>query len=132
MTYKNHDAPAEFIPVHIGLVVTNAAKSAHFYENLLGFTIKGIHTLDGLTIINLQSGSFTIELLEYTPAPLEKRGAGCFDHIAFVVADIDRAVTQLQNEGIHFETDAPRLASTGKKIIFLAGPDGERIELMQE
>ncbi len=131
MTYKKDEAAGNYIPVHLGLVVANAEVSAHFYENLFGFTVKAIHALVNLKIINIQSGSLTIELLEYHPAP-PQRGAGCFDHIAFMVPNIDLAITRLRSEGVRFETEAPRSASNGKTIIFLAGPDGERIELMQE
>jgi lactoylglutathione lyase len=129
MTYKNSGSEDHCALAHLGLVVVDADRSAQFYTRVLGLTIGASHVTDNLKIINLHTGALTIELLEYMPAPPVKRGAGFFDHIAFMVADLDAAVERLREQGVPFETEAPRQA-LGHRIIFCAGPDGERIELM--
>lgn len=132
MTYRNEDQRvSEFSLAHLGLVVADAKRSADFYTQILGCTVTGRVETDNLKIVYLQTGGQIIELLEYIPAPPIQRGAGFFDHIAFAVVDIAAAVELFKEQGIKFETDTPRLTSTGKKIIFFAGPDGERIELME-
>jgi catechol 2,3-dioxygenase-like lactoylglutathione lyase family enzyme len=85
-----------------------------------------------LKIVYLQSGPLTIELLEYQAATAPRREAGTIDHLAFSVPDIHAAIKALKDEGIKFLSDGPRQAMTGRNIIFLSGPDGERIELMEE
>ena len=129
MIYKNTEPAENLALAHLGLVVTDADRSAQFYTRVLGLTIGLSHLTDNLKIVNLHTGTLTIELLEYIPAPPAKRGAGFFDHIAFMVADLDAAVERLQGQGVPFETETPRQA-LGHRIIFCAGPDGERIELM--
>lgn len=129
MIYKNSESAENLTLAHLGLVVTNADRSAKFYAQVLGLTVGTSHVTDNLKIVNLHTGALTIELLEYIPAPPVKRGAGFFDHIAFMVTDLDASVEQLREQGVPFETEAPRQA-LGHRIIFCAGPDGERIELM--
>ena len=130
MIYRNCEPAKNYALAHVGLVVADADRSAQFYTQVLGMTIGLSHVTDNLKIVNLHSGVLTLELLEYIPAPPVKRGAGFFDHIAFTVADLDSAVERLQEQGVPFETEAPRQA-VGHRIIFCAGPDGERIELME-
>ena len=129
MIYKNSPSAENFALAHLGLVVTDAERSAQFYTRVLGLTIGARHATDNLKIVNLHTGALTIELLEYIPAPPAQRGAGFFDHIAFMVDDLDAAVERLREQGVPLETEAPRQA-LGHRIIFCAGPDGERIELM--
>ncbi len=130
MTYRNSEPIENLALAHLGLVVADADRSAQFYTRVLGLTIGLSHVTDNLKIVNLHTGTMTIELLEYIPAPPVKRGAGLFDHIAFTVADLDSAVEKLRKLGVPFETETPRQA-IGHRIIFFVGPDGERIELME-
>lgn len=130
MTYRNSEPIENLALAHLGLVVADADRSAQFYSQVLGLTMGLSHVTDNLKIVNLHTGTMTVELLEYIPAPPVKRGAGFFDHIAFTVADLDSAVKKLRKLGVPFETETPRQA-IGHRIIFFAGPDGERIELME-
>jgi len=133
MTYRDDEVtrPA-FSLAHLALVVADADRSADFYARVIGCGIGDQVVTDNLKIIYLQSGGLTLELLQYIPAPPVQRGAGFFDHLAFTVPNIEAATQQLREQGVRFESEAPRLAPTGHKIIFCAGPDGERIELMEE
>lgn len=116
---------------HLSLVVKDSGRSADFYSQVLGCTIIDSFSSEALKIVYLQSGTLTIELLEYCPAQPTQRGAGIYDHIAFAVPDIEQAVMQLKGKGLQFESDSPRLAMSGQKIIFFSGPDNERIELIE-
>ncbi len=116
---------------HMSLVVSDCQRSADFYTEVLGCRIIDQSNSESLKIVLLQTGPLIIELLEYIPAPSARHRAGVHDHLAFTVPDLEAAVIQLKSKGLQFETDSPRLISNGKKIIFFAGPDNERIELIE-
>ncbi len=117
---------------HIGIVVKNLERSTNFYGRILGCTVIDSIANEQLKIVYLQSGALTIELLEYLVPPSSLREAGPFDHLAFSVPDIQSAIVSLKEQGVEFLSEIPRLAMTGKKIIFFTGPDGERIELLEK
>lgn len=118
---------------HLALVVKDSELSKNFYCDVLGCTVVKRMVNDELKFIYLQTGGLTIELLEYLSNPLAcGRGIGIYDHLAFTVPDINAAMVSLKEKGINFETDTPRTTSAGNKIIFCSGPDGERIELMEQ
>lgn len=131
MIYKDYGPAEPYTLAHLALVVADAERSAQFYTRVLGCGIGDKCVTDNLKIVYLHTGGLTIELLEYIPAPPIKRGAGFFDHIAFSVPDLEAAVERLQKQGVTFETASPRRTATARRIIFCAGPDGERIELME-
>lgn len=116
---------------HLALVVKDCKRSADFYRQVLGCTVINHASFDTLKIIYLHCGEMTIELLEYITAAPGARSLGVYDHLAFTVNDLSAAIVSLKEQGLTFETDIPRLTMNEKKIIFFAGPDGERIELME-
>ncbi len=116
---------------HLGLIVKDCEQSADFYCRLLGCKVAERLFNEQLKIIALQTGSSIIEIIEYSLSPQHSRGDGVYDHLAFYVGDIQLAINSLKSNGVKFETDSPRLTSNGKKIIFFIGPDGERIELVE-
>ena len=117
---------------HIGIVVQSCERSVEFYTRVLGLELVDRHNNKELTIIELKTGSLVIELLQYLSAPPEPRGTGIYDHLAFMVEDIESEMARLRGYGVVFLAEKPRLALNGKKIIFFTGPDGERIELLEE
>ncbi|MDD3365400.1 MAG: VOC family protein [Syntrophomonas sp.] len=117
---------------HLGIVVKDCERSTDFYGRILGCTAIDSIANEQLKIVYLQSGALTIELLEYLVPSSSLREAGTFDHLAFSVPNIQAAIANLKEQGVEFLSDSPRLAINGKKIIFFTGPDGERIELLEE
>ncbi|MBQ8537384.1 MAG: VOC family protein [Clostridia bacterium] len=118
---------------HIGILVTDLEKSKDFYLNTLGFVLKAEHELaDGTRLVFCDAGSCQIELVRM-PTP-EAKAEGVVGHIAIECKDIEGWVEELKHKGIPFETETvgvmPDLLG-GAKNIFLAGPDGERIELWE-
>jgi catechol 2,3-dioxygenase-like lactoylglutathione lyase family enzyme len=87
---------------------------------------------DGLNILYLQNGPLLLELLQYQQDPEPARTTGLFDHLAFTVTDIHQEVQRLKSQGITFIFEEPRQVFGNQTIIFLMGPDGERIELVQQ
>ena len=117
---------------HIGLVVKDVEQSAEFYCKVLGCTKVDEQVDDRLKIWVLRAGNQLIELLQYLKVDQGERGAGAIDHICFQVDDMDDAVAKLRAAGVKLLFDAPRLFGNGRKIFFFAGPDGERLEFLQE
>jgi len=117
---------------HVGLIVKDVEVSSIFYRLVLGGEPAGSYDDDRLKVRMIKMSTQTIELLQYLQNGPEERSAGVVDHIAFYVDDIDVAVKRLQSLEVNLLFDAPRTVMDGKRIIFFSGPDGERLEFIQE
>lgn len=117
---------------HLGVVVSNLAKSEDFYCQALGCTLSGRWQNDELKAVNLLCAGLTIELLEYVNPSQTYIPAGVINHLAFKVQDIAAQMERLTKLGVAFESASPKIVSGNKKIVFFRGPDGERIELVEE
>jgi catechol 2,3-dioxygenase-like lactoylglutathione lyase family enzyme len=116
---------------HVGIVVGDCAKSERFYCDGLGCTLSEYWQTPELKAVNLHSGELIIELLQYYNPPQKSVHTGAINHLAFTVSDIEAQIDKLIKLGAVFETTAPKLLTSGKKVVFFSGPDGERIELVQ-
>lgn len=115
---------------HVGIVVKDAQISSKFYCDVLG--CKLYETVDSaeLKLIMLKAGCQTIELVQYFKDKERERGAGVVDHIAFIVPDMDMALEQLALHNVPLLQDKPKVLPD-KKIMFFSGPDGERLEFIE-
>lgn len=116
---------------HVGVVVKNADKSSEFYTQVLGCEIAGSYQDDRIKLVNLRLNGQIIELVEHLAEKYEPRGNGAVDHIAFYVNDIDVAVARLKQLSVPLLFELPRDAGD-KRIMFFTGPDGERLEFVEE
>ena len=135
---------------HIGLCVTDLERSLRFYCEGLGFAKVLSYDLDDtmlpglerslevtspvvLTSQFIQLDGLKIELLAYrspmpTGSPSTSRGTIGMTHMSFHVDDVDVAAARLVELG---GTVIPATrANLGVQIVFLADPDGARVELM--
>lgn len=117
---------------HLGMVVKDCEKTSEFYCRYLGCSPVGRWENQEIKAIELLCGSLIIELLQYLPPRTETGNSGTYNHLAFKTDHIEEKIKQLKELGTAFETAAPRELENGKKIIFFRGPEGERIELVQE
>ena len=135
---------------HIGLCVSDLERSLRFYCDGLGFARVTSYDLDdtmmpalggslevsspvAVTSQFIQLDSLRIELLAYrspavTGTPSSSRGQLGFTHLSLSVDDVDVAAAQLVELG--GEIIPGTRANLGVQIVFLADPDGTRIELM--
>jgi catechol 2,3-dioxygenase-like lactoylglutathione lyase family enzyme len=140
----------EAVPSHLGLCVAGLERSLRFYCDGLGFERSDAFDLDDTSLPGLdrglelvapvavtsqfvQLGTMKIELLHYrTPAPhgapSADRGQLGFTHLSFFVDDVDVAAARLVDFGGTI-IEGTR-ANLGVDIVFLADPDGARVELM--
>ncbi len=125
---------------HLGLPVTDLARSRAFYESL-GFrpAFETTLLLDGkeILVLMLDLNGFILELYQLPAADLAEiraRRDGHIDHLALDVTDIDRAWQAAQAAGLQPLEDAPvYLPFWGKgcKYFTVRGPDGEKVEFNQ-
>lgn len=115
---------------HTGIVVSDLEKSAAFYTEVLDCEVSGKLENERLNIIYLKAGNGIIELLKYKDDQFEKRGKGIVDHIAFFVPNMETALERVKNAGVEMLLEAIRDMGH-QRIMFFAGPDGERIEFVE-
>lgn len=141
------------VPVcsHVGLCVADLDAAVRFYVDGLGFELAERYDLDDSTVpgidaalevgapVTLRSqmirnGGMTVELLAYErPAPIGEpstsRGRLGLTHLCFHVADVDAVAARLVGLGGAAlpGTDTDVVVA---RLLFVADPDGNRIELM--
>lgn len=135
---------------HIGLCVTDLARSLRFYVDGLGFTEAEGYDLDdtmlpGLDLalevtgpVALRSqmidlGGFRIELLSYRSpgadgTPALRRNQVGLTHLSLHVDDVDAAIERAVEHGGRLLQSTRQ--TLGIDLVFLADPDDTRVELM--
>ena len=135
---------------HVGICVADIDRSIRFYCEGLGFELAERYDLDSeqmpgldrsleitgpLKVVSqmITSGSMKVELLAYPGrrsqgTPSQSRGLLGLTHLSFNVENVDSAAKRLEKFGgtILDETRS----DAGIVLLFLADPDGTRIELM--
>jgi len=136
---------------HCGLCVADLDRSIRFYVDGLGFEVAEGYDLDDSMLpglaealevaspVTLRSqmithGSLKIELIAYanpsvTGTPSTSRGQVGLTHLNFIVGDVDAAAARLVAHGGTI-VDGAELTG-GVRLLFVADPDGTRIELMR-
>ena len=133
---------------HLGLCVRDLERSRRFYIDGLGFTefarfeitrpIAEVDAPHDITSYFMQKDGLRIELLDYRKPgvigqPVNRRNHLGLTHLSFVVDDVDSAAKELEEyggtivEGTRSGQDDP----ASVQIIFVADPDGTRVELMR-
>lgn len=116
---------------HVGIVVNNLAESILFYENVLGLKViyRGEVPEKGLQLAFLATKGLCFELLEFVEKPPRDVP---LNHVAITVEDIDAWTEHLKQAQASLLDTSPRTVLEGRsRILFLTGPNGERIELHQ-
>ena len=99
----------EISPDHVGISVPNAEKSAAWYHKMLGFEVEfRMKQGEGMTVVHIKRGNFTIELFQITgaqPLPEYRRDPSTdlrvngLAHFAFRVSDVQAAIKELKAKG---------------------------------
>ena len=111
---------------HIGIAVKNIEASVPFYRDVLGMAYEGSEEVaeQKVRVAFLTVGESRIELLEPTSPDspvskfLEKNGEGTH-HIAYEVADLEGALSDLRAAGVKLIDQTPRCGAHGTLIAFL-------------
>jgi catechol 2,3-dioxygenase-like lactoylglutathione lyase family enzyme len=136
----------KFEQSHLGICVSNLKRSLTFYRDGLGFQDGPSFEIDypisemsgDVRLISrfLHSGDLRIELLAFKrPKPFGRPSASRnqlgLTHLSFSVDDIDAAADRLVRFGGTIIEGTRSTPENAIHIIFLADPDGTRIELMK-
>ena len=113
---------------HVALFTRNFAAMEKFYSETLGFPIT--RRWDDVTIIFINVGSTTIELIGRDTAPAPNSEPGAFNHLALQVANVDEAYSELLAKGIQIKSEPKNFKDV--RICFFYDPDGNSLELVQE
>lgn len=142
---------AEATPSHVGICVSNLARSLRFYCDGLGFEPRERHELTSdrvpglsenlevrggtsLTTQMIERDGFRIELLQFhepkpTGSPSARRNQLGITHLALYVDDVDVAAERMLEYGA-LVLDQTR-QNPGTDVVFLMDPDGVRVALMR-
>jgi methylmalonyl-CoA/ethylmalonyl-CoA epimerase len=111
---------------HIGIAVSSIQEALPFYRDTLGMTLSGTEEVASqlVKVAFLVIGESKIELLEPTSPEspvakfLEKNGPGVH-HVAYGVADIEKAIAALTKAGTRMIDQVPRTGAHGARIAFI-------------
>ncbi|MTI53484.1 VOC family protein [Geosporobacter ferrireducens] len=115
---------------HISIRTRDIELSTKFYRDILGVPFSRREETERFYVVFLQLGDTEIELLQLKNGEYEKRADGPVDHMAFFVEDLDAAMQKLKEHQVVVLSDTVREVF-GWRVMFVQGPDGERIELME-
>nr|WP_083975995.1 VOC family protein [Herbidospora sakaeratensis] len=144
---------------HIGVPVSDLARSVQWYEDVLGIAPNGVTiaaanpALGAVVEVEnpsmrasflLAGDNVLLELIQYdSPRPMPFAGRNCdvgVMHLCFEVDDLDAAHRDLLERGVHVNADPVLLrdgegveagALAGTKILYLRDPDGIQLELFE-
>ncbi|WP_323178472.1 VOC family protein [Micromonospora lupini] len=144
---------------HIGVPVSDLARSVRWYEDVLGIAPNGV-TISATNpaigaVVEVENASMRasfalagdnvlLELIQYDspqPRPFTGRNSDVgVMHLCFEVDDLDSAHRDLVRRGVHVNADPVVLqdgdgveagALAGTKILYLRDPDGIQLELFE-
>ena len=129
-------------PYFTAIIVSNIDTAIYWYSDKLGFEV--LNRVDlverGIKQANLKCGNTLIELIESNTSiypkdilagkPKTTQLAGYFK-FGFMVEDFDDWINHLMESGAEFHGRVVKDQATGKKIVIIKDPDGNRIQLFE-
>lgn len=126
--------PLGFEFSHIHIYCSDVEASERWFVDGLGAEVVERGDSRGAPSISLRLGGAPITLRaareDERLAPPGPRAFGT-DHFGMMVPDLDVAAAELERRGVEFEVE-PFLFRPGRRIAFVRGPDGVRVELQQD
>ena len=127
---------------HVAVFVGDMERSIRFYQRCFGFRLclTGYVEAAHERVAMLKLKDIVLELLSVDEWPTERLRTACLNtntHFSIMVSDVAEARRRLeQDPELTFEeADISRVPNVGPMdllVAFLRGPDGERIELLQD
>jgi lactoylglutathione lyase len=126
--------------VHTSIRTSDMDSSIEFYTKLMGLKLLGRHEIpkNNAEIAFLQDPDGKGSRLELTFYKNQKKFVQAdyedrlFDHIAFEVDDMEKAISSLRRAKVTITDEPFRLSPAGSLIAFVEDPDGILIELIEK
>ena len=118
---------------HVHFMCGDVEEAGRYFVDILGGSEVSRGAIKGWPTMWLDVSGVSVILMGCDPKnpPLEiGKGKRGLDHFSLKVSDIENTVAELTEKGAHFSTKIAATA-TGDKFIFMDGPDGIRIELIE-
>ena len=130
-------------PYFIAIIVENLDNSLNWYASALGFEVlnKNESTQINFKQANLKRGSILIELIELgsavspqatIPNYNNKTRLTGFFKTGFLIPEFDKWVSRLEALEVEFHGKVVIDAISGKKMVIIKDPDGNRIQLFEK
>lgn len=116
---------------HFSLVVSDIEQSIEYYTRWLGFQTGQRSENEKLVLCSLHRDNLTLELLA-CKIPRETHPPGQFHHLAFSCSDLDSAAATLTAAGFMDSRPEYLCSPDGRRFFFAGGPDGERLEFIDQ
>lgn len=127
---------------HVAVFVGDMERSIQFYQRCFGFRLclTGYVEAAHERVAMLKLKDIVLELLSVDEWPTERLRTACLNtntHFSLMVSDVAEARRRLeQDPELTFEEAdirrVPNVSPMDLLVAFLRGPDGERIELLQD
>ena len=115
---------------HVGIHVRDLERSKAFYRDMLGFSVVWEFSSPDNQLLFMGNGSCVIEIMQTD----DELSDGHLNHLSLLVGDVKRAKEELEQKGVHFETDIifdGDLYPRGELFAMFRGPDDERLQIEQ-
>lgn len=122
---------------HLSLFVSDLERSVAFYTDILGFRKTYYQDREDIFYAEIAAGSCVAEVVQWKNGTENGRWVGkrgTLDHVALEVPDLDAAAAELGRKGVPIADGPFELPDLngGIRGLFIHGPDGERVELLQK
>lgn len=128
---------------HIMLTTADYDETLTWYQEKLGFRIKHEWTVPefpGLQLAYLEKNGFIVEVVaspETSTMPAkatlaERLAQPGIGHFAFLVADVDAAIADLETRDVHIILAPTSFSDSGRRVAFFEDNNGNLIEFLEE
>ena len=143
ISYAQRDTLADPEAYFSALIVSNIENSIVWYSDNMGFEVLNKREFEeaGFKQANLKCGNILIELIELSTAVSVKdvipnyndktRLTGFFK-IGFLISDFDKWIRHLTVREVEFHGTVVTDNESGKRMVILKDPDGNRIQLFEK
>ena len=119
---------------HIHYVSNNLEEMVKYFKDIFGGKEISRGEARGYPMIRMDVFGLTISFLgtESGAGQLEPgKGSRGLDHIGFKVKDFEATLEELKKKGVKILV-GPNVTPAGVKFVFIGGPEGIRIELLEK
>jgi len=143
LSYTQNNPTQDLEAYFSAMIVSDFDSSINWYSNTLGFeVISRIESVErGFKQSNLKRGDVLIELVELdkalnladiVPNYNNKMRIIGFFKLGFLVTDFEKWIDHLTNEKVDFYGSVVTDNNTGKRMVIITDPDGNRIQIFEK